>query len=243
MLSLLAATVLVTVQPSPPAANAADSSAAAAVIAAAKSHLGAPYRWGTQGPWSFDCSGLVLRSFAEVGLVSKLGGWQDRSAYAIYDYFRHRGLASGGGGQPGDLVVWGGGAHVGIYLGHGMAISALVSGVQIHSIYALTLSFTAFLHTGLSGFASAPVKEASAIGSPRTVSAPRASTPTSVRHAAVRLMIRRGPSTRYGSLGVLASGTRLVVIGRATDSSHRSWDRVRTAGGQTGWVAAWLTRT
>jgi len=269
MLSVLAAAALVTVQPSPKAANAADSvpafsagsssastagstaastaathtTGADAVIAAAKSHLGAPYLWGASGPWSFDCSGLVLRSFAEVGLVSKLGGWGDRSGYAIYDYFERRGLASRSNGEPGDVVVWGGGAHVGIYLGNGMAISALTSGVRIASIYALTESFTAFLHTGLSAAGASSVRELGVAAAPRTVSAPRTSTSTAVRFAAVGLVLRRGPGTGYGSLGTVSRGGRLAVIGKAVDSRHRAWDRVRMAAGQVGWVAAWLTRS
>jgi cell wall-associated NlpC family hydrolase len=287
MLSVLAAAVLVTVQPSPQLANAADSvpappgtsssanpspivasttasttastssthsTEADAVITSAKSHLGAPYLWGAQGPWSFDCSGLVLRSFADVGLVSKLGGWGDRSGYAIYSYFERRGLASRSNGEPGDVVVWGGGAHVGIYLGNGMAISALTSGVRIASIYALTNSFTAFLHTGLSAAGSSSVKELGVVASPRTVAAPRkvaaphkvaapkTSTSAAVRFASVGLVLRRGAGTGYGSLGTVSRGSRLTVIGKAVDSSHRAWDRVRTGAGKIGWVAAWLTR-
>ena len=278
-LSVLAAAVLVTVQPSPMAANAADSvpataagvpssSAASvtvlhpprvpprltpvteadAVIAAAKSHLGAPYLWGASGPWSFDCSGLVLRSFADVGLVSRLGGWGDRSGYAIYGYFERRGLAGRSGGEPGDVVVWGGGAHVGIYLGNGMAISALTSGVRITSIYALTNSFTAFLHTGLSAAGAASVKELGVIATPPAVAAPRVAAPktstaAAVRYASIGLVLRRGPSTGYGSLGTVSRGSRLTVIGTAVDAHRRAWDRVRTGGGKVGWVAAWLTRS
>ena len=156
--ALLTAAVLVTIQPAPPAASAAEPAPAVSlaqfspvdrVVALARSHLGAPYRWGAQGPDAFDCSGLVLSVFTEAGLASKVGGWANRSAYTMYAWFEQRGLTSRTNGQVGDLVVWGGGAHVGIYLGHGMAISALTSGVRITSIYALTNEFTAFLHTGL----------------------------------------------------------------------------------------------
>ncbi len=58
-------------------------------------------------------------------------------------------------GQPdnprvGDLVIWGGGTHVGIYIGNGKAISTLTNGVRIHGVFAVTARFTAYLHTGMS---------------------------------------------------------------------------------------------
>ena len=125
--SVLAAAALVTIQPTPPDVEAAEPSgqgAASAVIAEAKSHLGARYRWAAEGPRYFDCTGLVLRSFSDAGLVSKVGGWKARSAYAMYQYFRRNKLTSRTG-RPGDVVIWGGGSHAGIYLGNGLAISAL----------------------------------------------------------------------------------------------------------------------
>ena len=51
--------------------------------------------------------------------------------------------------KPGDLVIWGGGSHVGIYIGHGKAISTLTSGVRVHGVHAVTARFTAYLHTGM----------------------------------------------------------------------------------------------
>jgi uncharacterized protein YycO len=46
--------------------------------------------------------------------------------------------------------VWGGGTHIGIYIGHGKAISTLTSGVRVHGVHAVTARFTAYLHTGMS---------------------------------------------------------------------------------------------
>ena len=46
-------------------------------------------------------------------------------------------------------MVWGGGSHIGIYLGGGMAISTLTSGVRIHAVNAVTAPFTAYLRTGI----------------------------------------------------------------------------------------------
>jgi cell wall-associated NlpC family hydrolase len=42
-----------------PAAEAAPRSPAAVAVKFATAQLGKPYRWGADGPRSFDCSGLV----------------------------------------------------------------------------------------------------------------------------------------------------------------------------------------
>ncbi len=126
---------------------AATESAATAVVRAARAYLGAPYQHGATGPSRFDCSGLVYRAFADVGLASRIGGLQ--SASGLYHWFSARHLASRTSPQLGDLVVWGGGAHIGIYVGNGRAISALVDGVRIAPVSAVLSGFTAYLHTHL----------------------------------------------------------------------------------------------
>lgn len=42
----------------------------------------APYRWGENGPFEFDCSGLVLRCMREVGFSIK-----DMTAQSLYNWF------------------------------------------------------------------------------------------------------------------------------------------------------------
>jgi cell wall-associated NlpC family hydrolase len=139
----------------PPAAVAptaptrpATIAAASVVVALARTHLGARYRSSATGPSSFDCSGLVWRVFEQARLGRKV---TSRTARAIYLAYRDRGLASRSHPQVGDLVVWGYGSHVGIYIGRGLAISALVGGVRVHRVNALTTPFTAYLHTHLAG--------------------------------------------------------------------------------------------
>jgi len=129
--------------------------AATAVVRAAESHIGARYRHGATGPRAFDCSGLVYRAFAQVGLARRIHDLH--SARALYAYFRRRHLASRHDPQVGDLVIWGHGAHVGIYIGHGKAISALVRGVRIHAVSAVLSGFTAYLHMHLAGL-TVPVR-------------------------------------------------------------------------------------
>ena len=119
------------------------------MIRIARAKLGDPWRYGATGPTTFDCSGLVLYAYRMAGDLRMIGSGRYRSAGAIYRYFLMRGKTSRTRGTPGDLVVWGNGSHIGIYLGNGMAVSTLTSGVRVHGVYAVTARFTAFLRTGI----------------------------------------------------------------------------------------------
>lgn len=133
------------------AESVAATTAASRVIGIARAQLGDPWRYGASGPDAFDCSGLVTYAFRQAGQLARIGGGDYRSASSLYAYFSRRGLASRRGGRIGDLVIYGGGSHVGLYIGDGRVVSTLTSGVRIHGTYALYQGFTAFLHTGLSG--------------------------------------------------------------------------------------------
>jgi hypothetical protein len=218
------AAVVLTQSPAPVAA----STPADKVISIAKAQLGDPWRFGAEGPSAFDCSGLVIYSFERAGYGSRIGSGRYRSAYAMYSWFRGRGLASRSGAQRGDLVVWGGGSHIGIYLGSGKAISTLTSGVRIHGVFAVTAPFTAYLHTHMSG---------------TTTASTSTSTIKSIRYTTVNLRLRTGPSTSYRILTVLRTGAKLGVTGSKLDGAGRRWYRVYAYGVQrTGWVAGWYTR-
>lgn len=122
------------------------------VIAAAKQYLGVPYRVGSEGPALFDCSGLVFRSFSDTGLLDRIGGARLRAA-GYMRYFAGKGLmtADESQAQRGDLVIYNNGAHIGIYLGDGRVISALLSGVTVHSLSGISLPVTGFLRPDWSG--------------------------------------------------------------------------------------------
>ena len=89
----------------------------------AERQLGRPYRWGAAGPYSFDCSGLVMWAYRHVGVslphhaASQIG---------------HGQRVSRGNLQPGDLVFFGYPIHhVGMYVGGGDFIEAPYTGASV----------------------------------------------------------------------------------------------------------------
>ena len=208
------------------------------VIAIAKSKLGRPWVYGADGPSVFDCSGLVVYAFRMAGIARIVGSSHEVSAFALYARFRALGLASRSGGKPGDLIIWGGGSHVGIYLGNGMAISTLVGGVRIHGVWALTTPFTAFLHTGIASLpATVAPRPTTAVSA-----AARAAIVTGRRATTTALRLRSTPSTAARVIATLASGTKVGVVRTAKDRAGRTWYRV-LVGGRLGWLAGWYTRS
>ncbi|MFL5680478.1 MAG: NlpC/P60 family protein [Chloroflexota bacterium] len=203
---------------------------ASVVIANAKAKLGDPWVHYAIGPNSFDCSGLVYYAFNKAGYASRIGG--RRSAAGYYAYFRAKGLASRTNPKPGDLVVWGGGSHIGIYIGSGMAISTLTSGVRIHRVNAVTAPFTTYLHTGMSGTTTTVTKP------------PTTTTSSSYRYTTTRVNLRVNHGTGYRIVRVLPSHAKMAVLAKGRDSNGRIWFKVRPTSSTTvGWVAGWLTRS
>jgi cell wall-associated NlpC family hydrolase len=99
--------------PTPAPVNLVGGHPDAATIA--MRYLGVPYVWGGASPSGFDCSGLVMYVFAQLGIP-----------------LPHYAAAQYGFGtpvpadqlQPGDLVFFDGLGHVGIYIGGGQMIHA-----------------------------------------------------------------------------------------------------------------------
>jgi len=113
-----------------------------AAVAYAKKQVQArkPYIWGTQGPGSFDCSGLVYAAYRSAGL-----GWPnwDRLNSALYSgYTMHVSLTQL---QPGDLLFYSYKGtistihHITIYAGGGMMWEANSKnkGLLYSSIYSV----------------------------------------------------------------------------------------------------------
>jgi peptidoglycan DL-endopeptidase CwlO len=204
------------------AAAASPATAASAVVAAAASHLGAPYRLGGTGPRYFDCSGLVFRVFADTGNLWRIGGSR-KTAAGYTRYLEARGRAATSGAVPGDLVVYGRGSHIGIYVGGGQVISALIHGVKKTAVHALTVPFTEYLHTRLAV--------------PKPAAAPL---PTRITTRAAAL--RRYPRFGTQMLERVPAGTKFTVLGSRTDATGTVWLRSKVPDGTIGWIRKSLTR-
>ena len=97
------------------------------VVGVAMAQLGKPYVYGTAGPDTFDCSGLVVYAYAALGVSLP------HSSYSLMNvgvYVSQDQL------QPGDILIFDGGGHVGLYIGGGQFIQAPHTGtvVQISSL-------------------------------------------------------------------------------------------------------------
>jgi cell wall-associated NlpC family hydrolase len=136
-----------------PSPVAAGSDPLEAVLSAARDYVGRGYELGGEGPKQFDCSGLIYRIFSDAGELPRIGGMRLR-AVGYMRWVVSRGLFTRNESQArrGDLVVWGKGEHIGIYLGDGKAISALIDpwGVTVHSLHGIHEPLDYFLHVNWS---------------------------------------------------------------------------------------------
>jgi len=101
-----------------------------ALVAAATKYLGVPYVWGGESADGLDCSGLVQRSMQDLGIdVPRVARDQMKLGTAVPSLDQ---------ALPGDLVVFKGGKHIGIYVGDGKMIDAPKPGkdVVIRDVYA-----------------------------------------------------------------------------------------------------------
>ena len=105
----------VSVGPAPPPTHSS-------VVSIAEQYLGVPYRWGGASPSGFDCSGLVMYVFAQVGVSLP---------HSSYSQYGMGSPVSRDQLQPGDLVFFDGLGHVGIYVGHGRFIHAPHTGTRV----------------------------------------------------------------------------------------------------------------
>jgi cell wall-associated NlpC family hydrolase len=108
------------------------------VVGIAMRYLGTPYVYGGASPGGFDCSGLVMYVYAQVGVSLP------HSSYAQYSM----GVpVSRDQLQPGDLVFFDGLGHVGIYAGGGTFIHAPHTG-DVVKISSLSESWYASTYVG-----------------------------------------------------------------------------------------------
>jgi len=98
-------------------------------VSYAESQIGKPYQWGAAGPDSYDCSGLVMWAYAQVGVhLDHWTGyqWQEGARIATSAV------------RPGDLLFFATNTndpntihHVGIYIGNGQMVEAPYTGANV----------------------------------------------------------------------------------------------------------------
>ena len=95
------------------------------VVAIAQRYLGVPYVWGGASPSGFDCSGLTMYCYAQIGVGLSHGATDQQRASKPVPLNSL---------QPGDLVFFGSASyshHVGIYAGGGSMIHAPHTGAVV----------------------------------------------------------------------------------------------------------------
>jgi cell wall-associated NlpC family hydrolase len=139
-----------TATPAPAArASVVRPNLALRVVRIALAQRGDQYRAGGQGPYYFDCSGLVRYSYRKAGVSARLGGGS--SARGMLYWGRLHGLTSQRNPRLGDVVIYGGGTHAAIWIGSGRVVHALNPrlDIRVTSLHAVTKPFTTFIHTHL----------------------------------------------------------------------------------------------
>lgn len=107
----------------PATTSASEESRNATAARLATRYLGAPYVWAGSSPSGFDCSGLVMYAFGQVGVAIPHNAAQQ---------FRLGTPVDRGRLIPGDVVFFNQLRHNGIYLGDGRFVhSAKPGGVKI----------------------------------------------------------------------------------------------------------------
>lgn len=107
-----------------------DAGLRAAVVRTATSMIGVPYRYGGATPRGFDCSGLVVYSYARAGIAGlphSVVALERRTRPIPFERL-----------QPGDLIFFElegrKAAHVAIYLGNGAFVHAPSAGKPVERV-------------------------------------------------------------------------------------------------------------
>ena len=114
---------------SQPVGGTVSASTEQGALQAAESQLGKPYEWGAAGPDSYDCSGLVMWAYAQVGV--QIDHWTGDQ----WNEGAHISLAEL---RPGDLLFFATDTndpntihHVGMYVGNAQMIEAPYTGANV----------------------------------------------------------------------------------------------------------------
>src|SRR5688500_15235014 len=99
------------------------------VVGIAMQYLGVPFVWGGASPSGFDCSGLVMYVYSQMGVSLPHNAAMQYNSVGVF--------VSRDQLQPGDLVFFDGLGHMGMYIGGGQFVHAPHTGdvVKISSLY------------------------------------------------------------------------------------------------------------
>ncbi|WP_132991583.1 C40 family peptidase [Gordonia zhaorongruii] len=89
----------------------------------AESKIGSPYAYGAAGPSAFDCSGLVYWAYQEAGKTIPRDSYGQAGG--------GKSVSSVSKARPGDVLIFNGGGHAGIYAGNGMFVHSSTEGVPV----------------------------------------------------------------------------------------------------------------
>ncbi|HEX5332090.1 MAG TPA: NlpC/P60 family protein [Cellulomonas sp.] len=132
------------------------------LVAAAEKYIGIPYVWGgeTLSEGGLDCSGLVVRSMADIGVTGLPRVARDQMTIGTA-------VPSLAQALPGDLLVFQGGAHIAIYEGNGKMIDAPKPGksVAIRDVYTEPTAIRRVLPQAATATSTASTELASALAS------------------------------------------------------------------------------
>ena len=111
-----------------------DQATGSLIIAVASKYIGVPYVFGGSTPAGFDCSGYVRYVWAHFGIDLP---------HSVSAEGRRGKLIRPSDAQPGDLVVWNDGQHIGIYAGGGNMLHAPQPGdsVKLAKVFSTSVHY------------------------------------------------------------------------------------------------------
>ncbi|NHT19755.1 C40 family peptidase [Cellulomonas sp. IC4_254] len=187
------------------------------LVEAAKKYLGTPYVWGGESlaEGGLDCSGLVLRSLADLGITSGVPRVARDQATLGQE------VPSLDQALPGDLIVLNGGKHIGIYVGDGQMIDAPKPGksVTIRDVYAEPTTIRRVL----------PQQAAAAPAGASTVSSSLSSALASTAAGQNALALLTGSAGAAGATGSTSLTSALGALGSSSAGAGTSTSSLLTS--------------
>ena len=207
--------------------DSAPTTTGSDAVDAAKKYLGVPYVWGGTDPATgLDCSGLVQRAFADLGMsVPRTSGEQAQIGTPV---------ASLADARPGDLVAFGQPVnHIGIYAGNGQMVVAPHRGdvVKVQDITAPIVAIRRVLPDGAATTATSSAAT-TAVTAPAIASLLKIDGNTTVAQLLASVLSTGGSgSSGLAASGIAASGIGTTGTATTTDASAAPYAELFRAAG------------